>query len=274
MAATGFPGWRDRVDGGCEYQHVRNRVTSHSVAIGLVTERGRGIATLCNHSFMLQGADFVSPALAQMPHMMTDPIQPVLPAEFALVETLGRRSIVLVGMMGAGKSSVGRKLGLRLALPFVDADAEIEAAAGMTIPDIFQIRGEADFRAGEARVIARLLEGGPQVLATGGGAYMNPNTRSLIAQKGISVWLRAEFDVLMRRIKRRNDRPLLHTPDPDATLQALIEQRYPVYALADVTIDSRDVLHDVIVDELIVALLDYLKTAAPGCGAPICGTSS
>jgi len=171
---------------------------------------------------------------------------------------------VLIGMMGAGKSSVGRKLGQRLALPFVDADTEIEAAAGMAIPEIFQVRGEADFRAGEARVVARLLEGGPQVLATGGGAYMNRDTRGLIALKGVSVWLRAEFDVLMKRIKRRTDRPLLHTPDPAATLQALIEQRYPFYALADITIDSRDVLHDVIVDELVAALLDHLKNPATG----------
>lgn len=193
-----------------------------------------------------------------MPQMVTDHVPHVRPVESAIVEAVGRRSIVLVGMMGAGKSSVGRKLGLRLALPFVDADTEIEAAAGMTIPEIFQVRGEADFRAGEARVIARLLESGPQVLATGGGAFMNPDTRRLIAQKGISIWLRADFDVLMRRIKRRTDRPLLRTADPEATLQALIEQRYPVYAFADITIDSRDVLHDVIVDELVGALARHL----------------
>jgi shikimate kinase len=174
---------------------------------------------------------------------------------------------VLVGMMGAGKSSVGRKLAQRLALPFVDADTEIEAAAGMTIPEIFEVRGEADFRAGEARVIVRLLEGGPQVLATGGGAFMNADTRRLIGQKAVSIWLRAEFDVLMRRIKRRNDRPLLRTEDPEATLRALIDQRYPVYALADLTIESRDVLHDVIVDELVAALLEYLKVSGADRGA-------
>ena len=126
------------------------------------------------------------------------------------------------------------------------------------------MRGEADFRAGEARVVARLLEGGPQVLATGGGAFMNPDTRRLIAQKGVSIWLRAEFDVLMKRIKRRSDRPLLHTADPGATLQALIDERYPVYALADIMIDSRDVLHDVIVDELIVALARHLVPEQAG----------
>ena len=179
--------------------------------------------------------------------------------EAAIVGALGRRSVVLVGMMGAGKSSIGRKLGLRLALPFVDADTEIETAAGMTIPEIFDIRGEAEFRAGEARVIARLLDSGPQIMATGGGAYMNQETRALIAVKGVSIWLRAEFDVLMKRIKRRNDRPLLRTADPAATLQGLIEERYPVYASADIAIESRDVLHEVIVDELLEALSTFLK---------------
>jgi shikimate kinase len=177
----------------------------------------------------------------------------------AIVDAIGNRSLVLVGMMGAGKSSVGRKLALRLALPFVDADSEIEAAAGMTIPEIFEIRGEPEFRSGEARVIARLLDSGPQVLATGGGAYMNPETRKLIAQKGISIWLKAEFDVLMRRIKRRSDRPLLRTPDPESTLKRLIEERYPVYALADRTIESRDVSHEVIVDEVIEALARHFS---------------
>jgi shikimate kinase len=186
------------------------------------------------------------------------------PVESVLVEALGCRSIVLVGMMGAGKSSVGRKLGQRLALPFVDADTEIEVAAGMTIPEIFEVRGEGDFRAGEARVIARLLESGPQVLATGGGAFMNAETRHLIGQKGISIWLRADFDVLMRRIRRRTDRPLMRTADPEATLRDLMEKRYPVYALADLTIDSRDVLHDVIVDEMIAALIRHLVPAQAG----------
>lgn len=181
--------------------------------------------------------------------------------EAAIVDALGRRSLVLVGMMGAGKSSVGRKLAARLALPFADADTEIEAAAGMTIPEIFEARGEPEFRSGEARVIARLLDGGSLVLATGGGAYMNPETRKLIGQKGVSIWLRAEFDVLMRRIRRRNDRPLLRTDDPEMTLKRLIDERYPVYALADVTIESRDVSHEVIVDEVIQALAEYLSVA-------------
>ena len=184
-------------------------------------------------------------------------------AESAIVGALARKSVVLIGMMGAGKSSVGRKLALRLALPFVDADTEIEAAAGMAIPEIFEIRGEPEFRAGEARVIARLLESGPQVMATGGGAYMNPETRALIGQKGISIWLKANFDVLMKRIKRRTDRPLLRTLDPAATLQRLIEDRYPVYAHSDIAIESRDVLHDVIVDELVQALSAHLKIVSP-----------
>lgn len=179
----------------------------------------------------------------------------------AMPAALGRRSVVLVGMMGAGKSSVGRRLALRLGIPFVDADAEIEKAAQMTIPEIFAIRGEAEFRYGEARVIARLLDGGPQVMATGGGAFMSPETRSLIGHKGISVWLKAEFDVLMRRIRRRHDRPLLRTADPAATLRQLIDERYPVYALADLTVQSHDVPHDRIVDDVVTALARHLGSA-------------
>ncbi len=179
-----------------------------------------------------------------------------LPQDCVLVAALGRRSIVLVGMMGAGKSSVGRKLAARLGLPFVDADTKIEEAAGMSIPDIFETRGEAEFRSGEARVISRLLDGGPQVLATGGGAFMNPDTRALIRSKAMSVWLKADFDVLMKRIKRRTDRPMLKTADPSATLRQLMDARYPVYAEADVTVESREVLHEVIVEEI----LDRLRT--------------
>jgi shikimate kinase len=175
-------------------------------------------------------------------------------SETAIVAALGTRSLVLVGMMGAGKSSIGRRLAGRLGIAFVDADNEIEVAARMTIPDIFATYGEADFRAGETRVIARLLEGGPQVLATGGGAFMNPDTRAAIAAHGISVWLNAEFDVLMRRIKRRQDRPLMKTDDPGETLRSLMAERYPVYAQADITIQSREVPHDKIVEEIVSAL--------------------
>ena len=174
--------------------------------------------------------------------------------ETAILAALGARSVVLVGMMGAGKSSIGRRLATRLAIPFVDADAEIEKAAGMSIPDIFATRGEPAFRTGEARVIARLLDGGPQVLATGGGAFMNPDTRAVIGAKGVSIWLNADFDTLMRRIKRRHDRPLLHTDDPAATLRQLIDARYPTYGLADFTVQSREVPHEKIVDEIVAAL--------------------
>jgi shikimate kinase len=195
--------------------------------------------------------------------MSTKPAQPLTASQdAAIMAVLGRRSVVLVGMMGAGKSSIGRRLAARLGIPFTDADAEIEAAAGMTIPDIFATRGEADFRAGEARVIARLLESGPQVLATGGGAFMNEATRAAVAAKGISVWLKAEFEVLMRRIKRRQDRPLLKTEDPGATLRRLLAERDPVYATADIGVQSRDVPHEKIVDEIIEALVGRLGVSA------------
>ena len=175
--------------------------------------------------------------------------------EAAIVSALGHRSIVLVGMMGAGKSSIGRRLASRLDIPFVDADEEIELAhAGMKIHEIFAVHGEPYFRAGETRVITRLLKGGPQVLATGGGAFMNTETRAAIGASGISIWLNADFDVLMKRIRRRHDRPLLRTDDPAAALRRLMEERYPVYAQADLTVQSRDVFHDKIVDEIVSAL--------------------
>src|SRR5580692_225664 len=174
--------------------------------------------------------------------------------EAEIMAALGGRSIVLVGMMGAGKSTIGRRLSARLRLPFLDADAEIEAAAGMSIPDIFDSRGEPDFRDGEARVIARLLDGGPAVLATGGGAFMSKETRDRIRDKAVSIWLKADADTILRRVKRRADRPLLQTADPAATVGRLIEQREPVYQQADLTIWSRDVPHEKIVDECVDAL--------------------
>jgi shikimate kinase len=179
----------------------------------------------------------------------------------ALLSALGRRSIVLVGMMGAGKSSIGRRLASRLGISFVDADSEIEKAAGMTIPEIFAAHGEPYFRSGEARVIARLLEGGPQVLATGGGAFMNVDTRAAIRAKGISVWLRASLDVLNRRVRRRNDRPLLQDADPAEMLKRLIDERYPVYAEADITVESREVPHETIVDEIVAGLRAHARLA-------------
>ena len=180
----------------------------------------------------------------------------------ALVAALGRRSIVLVGMMGAGKSSIGRRVAARLNIPFVDADAEIELAADMTIAEIFTVHGEPYFRAGEARVIARLLERGPQVLATGGGAFMNAQTRAALKEKAVSVWLKADLEVLTKRLRRRNDRPLLKTEDPVVTLTNLLQARDPIYATADVTVLSRDVTHDVIVDEIIAAVGAKLDAAA------------
>jgi shikimate kinase len=192
-------------------------------------------------------------------------------SEAAILAALGLRSIVLVGMMGVGKSSIGRRLATRLDIPFVDADTEIEKAAGMSIADIFVRHGEADFRSGEARVIARLLEGGPQVLATGGGAVMNADTRAGIKAKGVSIWLSAEFDVLLRRInKRKNERPMLQTADPAATLRQLLETRAPVYAQADLTVQSREVPHEAIVTEIMAALAAFLTgpgVAQQGAGA-------
>ena len=184
-------------------------------------------------------------------------------AEAALVAALGQRSIVLVGMMGAGKSSIGRRLATRLGMGFVDADAEIEAAAGMTIPEIFATHGESYFRSGEARVIARLLDHGPQVLATGGGSYMNADTRATIRRNGVSVWLKADFEVLVRRVKRRatTDRPMLQG-DAAERLRHLMTERYPVYAEADITLMSRDVPHETIVNELIAVLAERLGIAA------------
>ena len=175
--------------------------------------------------------------------------------EQRIAAALGRRSVVLVGMMGAGKSSVGRRLGARLAIPFVDADTEIEMAAGMSIPEIFAKHGEPYFRSGEARVIARLLESGPQVLATGGGAVMNPQTRALISEKGVSIWLKADLDILLRRTKKRTGRPLA------AQIQALLPQRESVYSQADLTVISRDDPHDVVVDEALGALAAHLDRA-------------
>jgi shikimate kinase len=175
-----------------------------------------------------------------------------------IVRALDRHSIVLVGMMGAGKSSIGRRLSARLGIPFVDADTEIESAAGMTIPEIFAKHGEPYFRAGEARVIARLLDGKPGVLATGGGAVMDPHTRDLIAEKGVSVWLNADVDVLIKRTKRRSDRPLVDR------IKDLLPAREPFYAQSNIIIHSRDEPHDTIVDEIINALAKRLGVTAKG----------
>ena len=187
---------------------------------------------------------------------MPETVSPASPAspEAEITAALGTRSVVLIGMMGAGKSTIGRRLSARLRLPFLDADSEIEAAASMSIPDIFETHGEPHFRNGEARVIARLLDSGPAVLATGGGAFMREDTRSRIGSKAVSIWLKADLDIIMKRVKRRADRPLLQTTDPAATVGRLISEREPVYQSADITILSRDVPHEKIVDECIDAL--------------------
>ncbi len=181
--------------------------------------------------------------------------EPALKAD--ILRVLGVRSVVLVGMMGAGKSSIGRRLATRLGISFVDADTEIETAAGMTIPEIFSRHGEPYFRAGEARVIARLLEQGPQVLATGGGAIMDQRTRDLIRLKGISVWLKADLDVLIKRTKRRGERPLVDK------MKDLLPLREPVYALSDIVVQSRDEPHDTIVDEICAVLPRHLGLLDP-----------
>ena len=169
---------------------------------------------------------------------------------------LGARSIVLVGMPGSGKSAVGRRLATRLDLDFVDADEEIESAAGKPIMDIFKDHGEAYFREGERKVIARLLGSGPQVLATGGGALLAAETRDNIRRSGISIWLKAELPVLMRRVLKRNTRPLLEK-DPEGVMRQLMEARYPIYATADVTVESRDLPHETVVGEIIDALVNH-----------------
>jgi shikimate kinase len=186
---------------------------------------------------------------------------------------LGPRSIVLVGMPGSGKSSIGRRLAPRLGLEFVDADQEIEVAAGMSIADIFAQHGEPYFRAGEARVIARLLDKGPQVIATGGGAFANPDTRALVRARALSVWLKADVDLLLRRVKRKNDRPLLRVADPEAVLKSLLTEREAIYAEADITVTSLDVPHEAVVEALVKALAQNLseedaKTTAPMVARP------
>ncbi|MDP1732325.1 MAG: shikimate kinase [Devosia sp.] len=176
-----------------------------------------------------------------------------------LAAFLRGRPIVLVGMMGAGKTTVGRRLANRLGRRFVDSDEEIEAAAGMTIEDIFKTHGEADFRSGEVRVISRLLRDPDIVLGTGGGAFINPETRALIKAQAVSVWIKADFELLFARVSRRSDRPLLKTTNPRETLRGLIEARYPTYAEADVTIVSKDVPQDVVASEIITGLLALLN---------------
>ncbi len=177
------------------------------------------------------------------------------------------KSVVLVGMMGAGKTSVGRILASKLALPFVDADAEIEAAAQSTIEEIFAHDGEAVFRSGERRVIARLLDGPVAVIATGGGAFMNADTRARIAERGLSIWLRADLDLLLKRVARRKDRPLLKTGDMRETLTRLLAEREPVYAMADITVDSGEQSAELVADKVLAALQAHLAAPLQGTGS-------
>ncbi len=200
--------------------------------------------------------------------MNTHPSHRPIPADLVerVLARLGERSVVLVGMPGAGKSTIGRRLASLLRLPFVDADHEIERAAAMTIPEIFEKFGEAEFREGEKRVIARLLEGGRQVIATGGGAFMAEETRAAVRARGVSVWLKADVETLIGRVRRKSNRPLLAGADPEGALRRLLAAREPVYATADVTVQSRDVAHDDVVAALLAALAE--PAAATGAVPP------
>lgn len=175
-----------------------------------------------------------------------------------IVDLLGSRSVVLVGMMGAGKTSVGKRLAGRLGLTFVDADTAIEEAAKKTVTEIFAEHGEDYFRQGERRVIARLLREPRQIIATGGGAFMNAETRAAIRAAGLSIWLKADWELLFERVRRRPTRPLLQNADPEGTLKALVDARYPVYAEADLTVQSVDVPHEAMVDAVMAALEAWL----------------
>lgn len=177
-----------------------------------------------------------------------------------LSKLLGGRALVLVGMMGAGKTTVGRRIAGRIGRQFIDSDAEIEKAAGMNIEDFFKAHGEEEFRAGEARVIARILKEKDIVLGTGGGAFINEGTRALIKNEAVSVWLNADFELLFSRVSRRATRPLLKTANPRATLQKLIDERYPIYAEADVSVTSRDVPHDTVAADIIDQVARFLSS--------------
>jgi shikimate kinase len=178
------------------------------------------------------------------------------------------KTIALVGLMGAGKTSIGRRLAQRLGLPFIDADAEVETAAGTTIEEIFQRHGEAAFRDGERRVIARLLDQPIHVLATGGGAFMDPSTRALLKARTITLWLRADLELMLSRVARRNNRPLLKAGDPRTVLEQLIAERYPAYAEADVIVDSIDGPPDATLEGVLTQLAAHLAAAAQPQAAP------
>ncbi|MBY5365989.1 shikimate kinase [Rhizobium leguminosarum] len=175
---------------------------------------------------------------------------------------LGSRNLILVGLMGAGKSSVGRIIANQLAIPFIDSDLEIERVSRMTIAELFAAYGEQEFRALEARVMKRLLKSGPRVVSTGGGAFINDRTRKHIKRGGLSVWLKADLDVLWDRVAKRDTRPLLKTENPKQTLEGLMNARYPIYAQADLTVLSRDVRKEIMADEVLKALIEAEKESA------------
>ncbi|MCO5733649.1 shikimate kinase [Rhizobium sp. SSA_523] len=175
-----------------------------------------------------------------MPDLGEHLVEPVTLARRARA-ALGRRNLIFVGLMGAGKSVIGRLVAQQMGLPFIDTDAEIERVSRMTIPELFEAYGEAEFRALETRVIERLLKSGPRIISTGGGAFINERTRACIQSGGLSVWLRADLDILWERVNKRNNRPLLKTANPRQTLEDLMTQRYPIYAQADLTVESQDI---------------------------------
>ncbi|HEV7417608.1 MAG TPA: shikimate kinase [Tianweitania sediminis] len=175
-----------------------------------------------------------------------------------LLDRLGSRTVVFVGLMGAGKTAIGRRVAQALDLPFVDSDHEIEAVSRLTIPELFERYGEPEFRALEHRVLERLVREGPGIVSTGGGAFMDANTRAVIAERGISVWLKADLDVLMERAMKKGNRPLLKTADPRGTMAGLMAARYPTYAQADITVETRDEKREVITSEVLDALDRHL----------------
>nr|CAD6432381.1 shikimate kinase [Rhizobium sp. Q54] len=192
---------------------------------------------------------------------MTDLLTPVAASSLAeeARDALGQRNLIFVGLMGAGKSVIGRMVAQALSVPFIDTDAEIEKVSRMSIAELFSAYGEAEFRALETRVIGRLLRGGPKVISTGGGAFINENTRRLIKEGGISVWLKADLDVLWERVNKRDHRPLLKTENPKATLQNLMNQRYPIYSEADLTVPSGNVRKETMVTNVLSAVIGLAK---------------
>lgn len=185
--------------------------------------------------------------------------EPLTDRAAAVRHGLGERAIVFVGLMGAGKTAIGRRVAQMLDLPFIDSDHEIEAVSRMTVPELFETYGEPEFRALEQRVLDRLLREGPCVVSTGGGAFMNAETRAAVAQRGVSLWLKADLDLLMERVGRNQNRPLLKTPDPRAVMEQLMAERYPVYAEADITVETRDATREIIAEEALRALSVHLE---------------